>query len=100
MLRCTGSALTIVTGASILRSCARSTAAGTASASTVLTGAGRPSVPRAWNSCTGKLDSLKISTSECQNSLIIDNFIRATIEWILTNQKIPETLSGAAYDVI
>ena len=37
-----------------------------------------------------------ISTSECQNSLIIDDFMEAAINRILTNQQIPETLPGPA----
>ena len=33
-----------------------------------------------------------MATSECQNSLIVDDFVEATIKWILTKQQIPETL--------
>ena len=38
----------------------------------------------------------KISASECQNSLIIDDFMEVAINRILTNQQIPETLPGPA----
>ena len=37
-----------------------------------------------------------ISASECQNFLIIDNFMEAAIDWISTNQNISDTLPGAA----
>ena len=38
-------------------------------------------------------------TSESQNSRIIDYFVEAAIDWILTNQKIPETLPELFCDV-
>ena len=38
----------------------------------------------------------KISASKCQNFHIINDFMEAVIDWILTNQQIPDNLSGAA----
>ena len=40
-----------------------------------------------------------IFTFEYQNSLIIDGFTEPAIDQILTNEKIPETLTGAALSV-
>ena len=36
----------------------------------------------------------------CQNFHIINAFMEATIDWILSNQQIPKTLPDLLYDVI